>query len=190
MKVRTQQYSEGLRKMKCNSAMIVNHFNKPYLALEIPEREMIDWLMHYETRMPMDIEIRQKKKKRSLDANAYCWVLCDKIASAVGTTKEEVYKSHIRDVGVFTDICLTEEACEYYLSMWSEKGIGWFAEELPNCKIPKCRKIRAYYGSSVYDTKQMARLIDNLIYEAKQIGGIETLPPDELERMKAAWNTK
>ena len=130
MKVRTQQYSEGLRKMKCNSAMIVNHFNKPYLALEIPEREMIDWLKVNETRLPLDIEIKIKRKKRSVDANSYCWVLCDKIAQAVGITKEEVYRKHIHDV-----------------------------------------------------------LIDSLVEDAKSYG-IETLTPDELERMNELWNTK
>jgi hypothetical protein len=41
-------------------------------------------------------------------------------------------------------------------------------------------------GSHTYDTKEMARLIDGVVYEAKSIG-IETLSPDELERMKSLW---
>lgn len=175
--------------MRMTKADMMSIGNTSSLVIEAPKRDIIEVLERFEGKYPIDIEIRQKRKKRSLDANAYCWVLCDKIASATGTTKEEVYKSHIRDVGVFTDLCLAEEACDFYITVWSEKGIGWFAEELPNCKIPKCRKVRSYYGSSVYDTKQMARLIDNIIYEAKQIGGIETLPPDEIERMKASWYT-
>ena len=44
-------------------------------------------------------------------------------------------------------------------------------------------------GSHTYDTKEMSRLIDGAVYEAKQLG-IEVLPPDELERMKATWERK
>ena len=28
----------------------------------------------------VDVEIKRHRQKRSLDANAYCWVLCEKIA--------------------------------------------------------------------------------------------------------------
>ena len=41
-------------------------------------------------------------------------------------------------------------------------------------------------GSHTYNTAEMSRLIDGTVAEAKQLG-IETLPPSELERMKAAW---
>ena len=33
-----------------------------------------------------EVEIKPKKKRRSLDANAYMWVLCDKIADVAATT--------------------------------------------------------------------------------------------------------
>ena len=41
-------------------------------------------------------------------------------------------------------------------------------------------------GSHQYDTKQMATLIDGVVSEAKEMG-IETIPPQELERMKQSW---
>lgn len=44
-------------------------------------------------------------------------------------------------------------------------------------------------GSSAYDTKEMSDLIEGLIGECKQMG-IETLPPEELERMMAAYGKK
>ena len=166
--------------MKCKSAMIVNHFNKPYLALEIPEREMIDWLKVNETRLPMDIEIKTKRKKRS--------VLCDKVAQAVGITKEEVYRKHIHDVGVFDDIAISETATEDFIKNFESNGTGWIAEIQP-CKLKGCNKVRCYYGSSTYDSKQMSRLIDSLVDDAKSYG-IETLTPAELERMNELWNTK
>ena len=44
-------------------------------------------------------------------------------------------------------------------------------------------------GSSEYDTKEMSHLIDGLVSECKEMG-IETLPPEELERMMAAYGKK
>lgn len=44
-------------------------------------------------------------------------------------------------------------------------------------------------GSSEYDTKEMSRLIDGLVSECKEMG-IETMPPEELERMMAAYEKK
>ena len=44
-----------------------------------------------------------------------------------------------------------------------------------------------YYGSSVFDSKEMSRFIDNLIAEAKALG-IETMPPDKLNALLEAWN--
>ena len=44
-------------------------------------------------------------------------------------------------------------------------------------------------GSHTYDSREMSVLINGLVYEAK-LQGIETLPPDELERMLNAWQPK
>ena len=46
--------------------------------------------------------------------------------------------------------------------------------------------IRAYYGSSRYNTRQMSRLIDSIVQDCKDLG-IETLPPEKLAAMKEEW---
>ena len=58
-----------------------------------------------------------KRKKRSLDANAYCFVLCDKLAEKLGTTKEIVYQKAIREVGAFDILLLQNQAVESFLNM-------------------------------------------------------------------------
>ena len=40
-------------------------------------------------------EIKEYKKKRSLNANSYCWVLLQKLADKLNTTKEELYRNSI-----------------------------------------------------------------------------------------------
>lgn len=133
-----------------------------------------------------EYEITRKKKKRSLDANGYFWTLCDKIAEAVGRNKTDIYKDAIREIGGNSDtVCVLEKASEKLIEGWEHNGLGWLAETFPS-KISGCVNVTLYYGSSVYDTKQMSRLIDNIVQDAKALG-IETLPAHELEMMMNAW---
>ena len=48
---------------------------------------------------------------------------------------------------------------------------------------------RIYRGSSTYDSKEMSLLIEGTVSDAKDLG-IETIPPDELERMMLMWGKK
>lgn len=132
-------------------------------------------------------KIARKKRRRSLEANSYCWVLCDKIASAIGTTKELIYKDAIENVGVFTQMLVQNEAVESFINAWNKQGLGNHAmTAYESKKNPGNTVIIAYHGSSTYDTKAMARLIDYIVSEAKEVG-VETLTPDEIAKMKAAW---
>ena len=134
-----------------------------------------------------DFEIKgtPARKRRSLDANAYMWVLADKIAEKIRSTKEEVYRKAVREVGVFHDGWYQDKDIAEINRVWSANGIGWFAEQFDST-LPGCKRIRFYHGSSLYDTKQMSRLIDYIVEEAKE-QGIETATPEDLERMKVAW---
>lgn len=48
-----------------------------------------------------DVEIKEHREHRSLNANSYCWVICEKIAKAINSTKIDVYRRAIHDVGTF-----------------------------------------------------------------------------------------
>ena len=48
---------------------------------------------------------------------------------------------------------------------------------------------KIFKGSSEYDTREMAILIDGIVSEAKEMG-IETLPPDEVEKIKSMWGVE
>ena len=50
-------------------------------------------------------------------------------------------------------------------------------------------QLQCYYGSHTYDTEEMSRLIDGVVTECRELG-IETLPPDELKRMKEQWGVE
>lgn len=136
---------------------------------------IIIWL----TQQPDDkiFEIKEHRKKRSLNANSYAWVLCGAIANVLGSTKEEVYKKVIRDVGEFEVVPIRRDAVEKFIKIWRSKGLGWLCDAKPS-KLEGFVNVTVYYGSSVYDTQQMSRLINSLVEEAKVLG-IVTL--DELK---------
>lgn len=135
----------------------------------------------------LTLRVSKFRKGRSLDANAYMWVLCDKLAEKLGITKEEVYRSHIKEIGVFRTVEIDEKAADTLVHSWGLHGIGWVAERLDHSMHEGFTIIALYYGSSTYNTKQMSRLIDAIVQDCKE-QGIETLTPDELQQLKEAWN--
>lgn len=131
----------------------------------------------------LTVSFKKYRKKRSLDANAYCWVLCSKIAEKVGSSKDDVYEQMLQDYG-----CYYEDENGYVVMTvkssvdMSRIGGHWkFYKE--NGKFSSYLKIK---GSSEYDSVEMSRFIDGIIYEAKELG-ISTETPDKIERMKALW---
>lgn len=147
------------------------------------DRQQIAELVDEASEKPYELKIEKVKKKRSLDANAYAWVLIDKIADKLKINKSDVYRSVIRDIpGVSTTVCVKNEAMSELVERWACNGLGWQADILPS-RIAGCSDVILYCGSSVYSTEQMARLIDSLIEEAKDLG-IETLTPQQLNLLK------
>lgn len=150
------------------------------LAVKADFREEYDELKDH----PVTVEIKRERGKRSRNANAYCWVLCDMIAEKIGSTKVEVYRESIRQVGVckaFSD--LSESDLRTLETAWGRLGIGWLTERIDDATL------MCYYGSSEYNVKQMSRLLDNLIQDAQALG-ITTKTPDEIEKMKSLWGER
>ena len=156
-----------------------------------PEREDIGKAMHLvrnRKRMLYDLQIKEHRQKRSLDSNAYAWVLIGKLADAMRITPLEVYQQAIQNIGGnYEVIPIKDEAADHFKKVWEAKGLGWPCVDMGKSKIPGYRNLRAYYGSSTYDTKQMSQLIDNLVQDCKALD-IETLTPEKLALLKEAWD--
>ena len=132
----------------------------------------------------VDVDVTAKKwrRKRSLDANNYAWKLIDLLAEKLGRTKVEVYREAIRNIGgVSETVCVVEKAVDKLVKGWRRNGLGWIADIEPS-KLPGCKNVRLFYGSSSYDSKQMSSLIDCLIQDCKAVG-IETMTPQEIKAL-------
>lgn len=121
----------------------------------------------------LTVEIKVKSKPRSLSANGLCWVLCRDIAEELSkdgqiVTSEDVYREAIRSYGAFIMRSIPKYLVDDWIKLWNARGIGWLCDAF---RTNQARvDVRCYVGSSLYDTKQMARLIDGLIDEAKALG--------------------
>lgn len=136
-----------------------------------------------------DVTVKRFRYRRSLDANAYAWVLIGKIAQKKRITKTEVYRNAIREIGGVSDIIsIKKQALPRLQKEWNSKGIGWQVEDIGG-KTPGWTNVTLYYGSSIYDSKQMADLIDSLIQDAKALG-IETKSEEEINSLLEEYNAK
>ena len=134
--------------------------------------------------------VKEYKRKRSLDANAYYWVLVTKLAKVLNLSKPHLHNILLRRYGQPEII---DGQMVFLVLPDSESGIRK-ADEAETYHIRPTSQVktgvdgkmyRTYVmlrGSSTYNTAEMSELIDGLVLECKE-QGIETLPAAELERM-------
>lgn len=129
------------------------------------------------------------RKKRSLSANAYYHVLVRKMAKKLRSTETEVH-NHL--LGAYGE---PEKIGEKVVTTLIPDGADYLKSDVAHLRptdVTEERKgtlWRWFYvmkPSHKYDSIEMARLIDGAVSEAKDLD-IETLTPNELERMKSAW---
>lgn len=130
------------------------------------------------------------REKRSLDANGYLWVLCSAMAEYDGTlSRQEVYEVMLREYGTLQ----TDSNGNYIvITVPSKTDVNVIAGHWLHHKRSYDGKHDSYLmikGSSDYDTKEMSRLLNGVVAEAKLMG-ILVETPAEIERMKAAWASR
>jgi hypothetical protein len=162
----------------------------PRVTISVNERNTflqgIDDLKELEK---LSVEIKPFRNKRSLDANAYCFVLIDKLAEKLNIPKEEIYRKAIKEIGgVSSIVCVKDDAVENLRTHWSGMGLGWQTDVMPS-KLDGCTNVILYYGSSTYDTEQMSRLISNIQQDCEAVG-IETKTPNEIANLLSLWGSR
>jgi hypothetical protein len=159
----------------------------PLIALQLNERQnalaMLDELKSLEK---LTVKLDKFKVKRSLDANAYAWLLIGKIAEKTGVAKEDVYRSAIRNVGGnYEIVCVQDKALESLCQLWQRNGIGWVTETMPS-KIEGCTNVFLYYGSSCFSVEQMKVFTDFIKQDCYALG-IETKSQAEIDSLLNNW---
>lgn len=154
------------------------------LELDTDFRPYVDELMG----KTLSVELKQYRKKRSHDANAFFWATVGDISAKLQITPDEIYRELIRDVGDNYDVVpIKASKVDRWIRNWSAKGLGWVCESMGASKFPGYENCICYYGSSTYDTAQMARLIDLVVKEAKAQGIQPRLTAAERQAALELW---
>jgi hypothetical protein len=159
---------------------------KPTISFEINEKHdfglMVDELKDCDK---LSIEVKQYREKRSLNANAYAWVLIGKIADVLRASKDEIYFDMLKAYGQGGAVSVEEKYVEDFKRSYKYHEI--LGESQLNGKT--FVHFRFWVGSSEYDTKEMSILIDGVVKEAKNLD-IETMTPEELKSLMEAENVR
>lgn len=156
------------------------------ITLSINERFALQEIDSIKDCEKLSIKAVKYRNKRSLDSNAYAWVLMQKIAEAVNSDRWSVYLEMLKKYSrEFTFVICKEHAVDKLKELYRTCiDLGEV-----NVNGQEGHQIQVFFGSSTFDTKAMSVFIDGIVSECKELG-IETIPPDELERMKAAWQSQ
>ena len=135
-----------------------------------------------------NLEISEFKEKRTLNQNSYLFMLCDKIAKKVSNdadyqTKYTVYRKAIRECGYSARHTVPNSLVADMLQLWNkDKYSGKFCEIVTDYGL--CSEMIFYKGSSNYNVKQMQRLIDCIVQDAKALGINTDYPYKIIEAMQ------
>lgn len=157
--------------------------NKYHVTFSVNENNVIEPLSKMRDCEKLNIQVKRYRKKRSLDSNAYAWVLMQKIAEAVNSDKWAVYLEMLQSYSrAFTHVIVKPEAVD------AMKKLYRTCIELGAVNVNGKRgiQLQVYYGSSTFNTKEMSIFLDGIISECKQLG-ITTATPDEIRHMKETW---
>lgn len=129
----------------------------------------------------LTVEIKHYRKTRSNNANALLWECLGRIAEVLGGDKWEWYTRALSKYGQYTMIEMPAEAVDKFKQMYRE------------CEIVGDhngkKQVLCYYGSSTYNTKEFARLLDGVIDDMKQ-AGIETPTSEEMRAALDNWEAQ
>ena len=160
----------------------------------ITKKPMVKFLINEEPHGIEDFEYKDLKikvvkatKPRSLDANAYFHVLCDKLRQKVG-----ISMAHCKNMLITS----------YGQIEWVSEGVPAAIksnipfEKMQEMETPHLRFVEMspdgnymyflYRGSHTYDSAEMHTLLEGTIREC-ELQGIETKTPEEIARMEALW---
>jgi hypothetical protein len=159
-----------------------------HITFSINEKNILPEYEKIKNCEKLRIEVKKYREKRSLDANAYAWVVMSKMAETLRTSKEEVYElmlqrygtNAVDDEGNLITISVPSKVDIHNADIHCAfMGKGYVGEKEFN-------HYRLIKGSSMYDTLEMSKFIDGIVSEAKELD-IETATPEELRIMKERW---
>ena len=135
----------------------------------------------------LSIKVAKVTNPRSLNANAYFHVLCDKLRKELC-----VSMSHMKNM-LITSYGQIEYLSEGHPLIYKTNAPPEYIQELEEAHMKFMKQgedgaywYKVYRGSHTYDSKEMSLLLDGTKQEAEAVG-IEVKTPDEIARLISLW---
>ncbi len=159
--------------------------SKISLLLDTKDLDIVEQLKNEDK---LNVEIKKYRKKRSLNANNYFWKTLQDLCELAEIDTIEEYKRRVKQLGIFRRFKIEKENINTFEKMWSSQGVAWFCEISDTEYIGdiEFKIINAYYGSSSFNSKQMSRLINDLVEDCHYYG-IETKTAEEINSLIESW---
>lgn len=130
----------------------------------------------------LTIEIKPKRARRSLDANACMWAMLRDMAAVLHTTDKELYLVELEKYGVCDYITCPAEAVERIKQVYRlvlDRGYTWVNGY-------KVKVLQVFPGSSTYNSKEFSVLLDGIISDAKELG-VDYISPADRDLLLSEW---
>ena len=137
----------------------------------------------------VNVTIKKWREPRSMDANAYFHVLVNKIAEALNLSDDEAKRNLVVQYGALAK----DEDGNVLGAMLPESAD--IDEFYPYTRCYKSMELEGkpykcylfYKRTHLMDSKEMSRLIDGAVQEARALG-IDTDTPEQIARYKDEWS--
>ena len=164
---------------------------KPLISIEVNEGQPgLKAAQKFKECPKINIKLSEHKEGRSLNANAYYWVLIDKLSKALRISRNYCHNVMLRRYGT---LALMDETPIYALipdtdeaQKKADESETFHVKPTSNVRTGTDGKTYRTYmvlkGSHEYDTAEMAALISGLRDECTQVG-IQVETPDEIANL-------
>lgn len=128
------------------------------------------------------LSVKKWKEKRSLDANAYYWVINSQMARALDTTPEELHEALLQRYGLLD----SDDGGHISITVRARVDMSRIDGHWRLYKLSRDGKWKSYLrirGTSEYDSAEMAYFLERVIEEAEELG-IQTETPDKAAQWK------
>lgn len=172
-------------KMKIRNIGVVT--SRQCIIAQPYDLAMLDEIEKFKGRDDVYLKVETEGKSRNI--NAYMWALCRQISEHpdVKMSDVEVYQDAVLNAGCnnWFDGEVKAEDFQRFCRSFTRDQVGWFVAHYAETKNGTIQ-YRAYYGSSIFDSDQMNRLVDYVVRQAESYR-IPTLETEKLERMISQW---
>ncbi len=160
--------------------------SKDYL-ITFSTKELPNSVQDLNSKDYLSVKAVKKRKKRSLDANAYAWHIISKLADVLRKSKEELYEEKLFEYGQSERILVRADVdIERFYPHTRYENTITLKKDKESDEYEEYHEYLLARGTSTYDTREMSIFIDGIVEDAKELG-IDTKPKVELDKLKAKW---